>query len=213
MSGHAPLSRAGLPDEAGFAALFRLYATPLLVALVILFCDLFTKDLAATLLQGRGPLELGLGLRLLHRSNPGIMLGALGGLRAGVRQPLVLGLGGAALLALPGLVGWLVPQPRLRAWAVALIAAGALGNFLSRLWVAQVVDFLQVGPRSWRLPAFNLADLSILVGAALVIAAVLSARRRTARAPWSSVASTDPEDGGLGHVQRAAVLPAQRTRR
>ena len=204
------MARRAAPERAGFGELCRLYATPLLVALVVLFCDLFTKDLAGTLLEGRGPLELGFGLRLLYRANPGIMLGALGGLRAGVRQPLVLGLGGAALLALPGLVGWLVPQVRLRAWAVALIGAGALGNFLSRLWVSQVIDFLQIGPRSWRLPAFNLADLSILVGAALVVFAVFSARRDQRKAPWSSVAGGDSDDGGLGHAQRAAVVRRHR---
>jgi len=59
---------------------------------------------------------------------------------------------------------------RLIAWPVAmalgLIAGGAAGNLLDRLRFGGAVDFLCVGP----LPAFNLADVCLLLGAAVLLA-------------------------------------------
>jgi len=159
----------------------RRFGAPLTAGVSLLFCDLLSKDLAATLLLGRGPVELLPGLRLVLRSNPGLSLGLFARLDPSLRQPLVVGLSAVALLALPALVGWLVRSPRLRAWALALLAAGALGNLLERIWAAEVVDFLQLGPVGWRLPTFNLADLAILAGGGLAFWGRLRARSAGAR--------------------------------
>lgn len=154
------------------------YRWPLLGGMLGLLLDLLTKDLAGMLLPGRAPVELGWGMRLVHRTNPGLLLGFFGDADPLLRQPLVVGLAVCSLLCVPALIGWLVRSPQLRAWAVALVSAGALGNLLERLWQAEVSDFLQIGPAGWALPAFNLADLEILTGAGLVVLALLLARRR-----------------------------------
>src|SRR5262245_22789019 len=44
--------------------------------------------------------------------------------------------------------------------ALALQLAGALGNFVDRLTVGAVTDFISI----WTFPVFNLADLSITLG-------------------------------------------------
>ncbi len=49
---------------------------------------------------------------------------------------------------------------------LGLIAGGAAGNLLDRLCLGGAVDFIHVG----RLPAFNLADVCLLAGAALLAA-------------------------------------------
>ena len=60
--------------------------------------------------------------------------------------------------------------------AVALIAAGALGNSIDRIGRGYVIDYLDIGPGLW--PVFNLADASVVVGVALVFLLGLFGRKK-----------------------------------
>lgn len=72
---------------------------------------------------------------------------------------------------------WTLPQKsKLLPLAIALVIAGALGNLIDRLMMGYVIDFLDfhfsflkpiLGHAHW--PAFNVADISIFIGAALLI--------------------------------------------
>ncbi len=53
--------------------------------------------------------------------------------------------------------------------ALSLILGGALGNFIDRLNLGYVVDFIQVYYKTWYWPAFNIADSAICVGAVLLV--------------------------------------------
>jgi signal peptidase II len=53
--------------------------------------------------------------------------------------------------------------------ALAGILGGALGNLLDRLRLGYVVDFLDFHVAGWHWPAFNVADMAITGGAALLI--------------------------------------------
>jgi signal peptidase II len=68
---------------------------------------------------------------------------------------------------------WMARLPRIKRLepiALALILGGALGNLYDRIMHGHVVDFILVHwQQSWFFPAFNLADSSITVGAALLI--------------------------------------------
>lgn len=56
-----------------------------------------------------------------------------------------------------------------RAVALGLVAGGATGNLINRIWsVRGVVDFIDVGIGSWRWPAFNVADIGVTTGAVLL---------------------------------------------
>lgn len=56
-----------------------------------------------------------------------------------------------------------------QAAALALIAAGALGNLVDRLRSGRgVVDFIDVGVGDWRFWTFNVADMGVTVGAVLL---------------------------------------------
>ncbi|MBX3662420.1 MAG: lipoprotein signal peptidase [Burkholderiales bacterium] len=61
------------------------------------------------------------------------------------------------------------PQPKKEALGYSLILGGALGNVVDRINRGYVVDFLDFHWQSWHWPAFNLADIGICVGAALLI--------------------------------------------
>lgn len=93
--------------------------------------------------------------------------GAFGILPAGT-----LGLAAAALLAAGAIIVYTSrlprPLPRVLAVALALPLGGALGNFLDRVRLRYVVDFfdLHVGRHQW--PVFNIADSAICIGVALL---------------------------------------------
>ena len=53
--------------------------------------------------------------------------------------------------------------------AYALIVGGALGNLWDRLMHGYVIDFLDFYYGNYHWPAFNIADIAICVGAALII--------------------------------------------
>ena len=60
-------------------------------------------------------------------------------------------------------------QRKLEGLALALILGGALGNLYDRLTLGYVVDFLDFHWSASHLPAFNIADSGISVGAVLLI--------------------------------------------
>lgn len=52
--------------------------------------------------------------------------------------------------------------------AYALIIGGALANMCDRIYHGFVVDFLDFYWRDWHYPVFNVADIAICIGAALL---------------------------------------------
>jgi signal peptidase II len=69
------------------------------------------------------------------------------------------------------------PQSKTEALGFSLILGGALGNVVDRINRGYVVDFLDFHWQSWHWPAFNLADIGICVGAALLIVCSFRAGR------------------------------------
>ena len=57
--------------------------------------------------------------------------------------------------------------------AAGLIAGGALGNMIDRVRIGAVTDFLD--PPLW--PAFNVADVAITAGAAILVLVTLAPER------------------------------------
>ena len=67
---------------------------------------------------------------------------------------------------------WLKRLPaneKLQACGLALVLGGALGNVLDRVMHGYVVDFLDFYYGDYHWPAFNVADMAIVGGAALLI--------------------------------------------
>ena len=69
---------------------------------------------------------------------------------------------------------------KLTAVALCLILGGAIGNVIDRVVLGHVIDFIQVWLGSYPWPAFNIADSSIFVGAALLIlSGMITPHRKT----------------------------------
>ena len=110
-------------------------------------------------------------LDLVHVLNEGVAFGFLGEGDRGV----VLAFTAAALLLV---TVWFARDPRRPgSWlAIGLLAGGALGNLADRLFRDAVVDFIDLP--AW--PSFNLADIAITAGAALLVVTALAGDREDA---------------------------------
>jgi signal peptidase II len=60
-----------------------------------------------------------------------------------------------------------VSLTRIQRFAGGAIAGGAIGNAIDRLRFGQVVDFIDLHAAGWHWPAFNVADVTISIGAVL----------------------------------------------
>ncbi len=58
---------------------------------------------------------------------------------------------------------------RVERFALAVLLGGALGNLVDRLYRGYVVDYLDLYWQGWHWPAFNLADMAICTGVALLL--------------------------------------------
>lgn len=73
---------------------------------------------------------------------------------------------------------WQYNHRTLFALALTLVAAGAAGNLIDRVAYGYVVDFIDLHWQGWHWPAFNVADISICLGAGAFILDELRGIRR-----------------------------------
>lgn len=64
-------------------------------------------------------------------------------------------------------------EDRLLFVALGLVLGGAFGNLVDRVWLGEVVDFLDVYYQNWHWPSFNVADSAICLGAFLTLIVML----------------------------------------
>jgi len=61
--------------------------------------------------------------------------------------------------------------------ALGLVAGGAVGNFVDRVTLGHVRDFIKVWIGSWPYPTFNVADSLLCVGAGLIVISLFRSGR------------------------------------
>lgn len=93
--------------------------------------------------------------------------------------PLLLAAFGISVVLLLGWLGLCAKRPA-ETLGFALVAGGALGNIADRLRIGAVVDFVDLYYRDWHWPAFNLADVFIVCGVALLLAASMFGQKSSA---------------------------------
>ena len=145
----------GGSPEAGSASRLRAFALAALVLAVVAALDQATKALALASLAPGQPESVFFGLDLSVSRNTGIAFGAL----AGAGDAVIVALVAIAVGVL--LVFFAARADRPLLWLpVGMVLGGAAGNVIDRARTGAVTDFID--PVFW--PAFNLADMSIVLG-------------------------------------------------
>ncbi|HVE85931.1 MAG TPA: signal peptidase II [Myxococcales bacterium] len=148
-------------------------------------CDQATKLLAKSALPNTLPQSfLGDVFRLTYAENRGAFL-SLGAALPEWARFWVLNVGVAlVLVALLFHALWGRKVDPSQAAAYALVVGGGLGNWLDRvLRGGTVVDFMNLGVGPVRTGVFNVADVAIMAGAAVLLLGGVSLRRRPAPTP------------------------------
>ncbi|RAL22182.1 signal peptidase II [Lujinxingia litoralis] len=105
-----------------------------------------------------------------YTRNPGAAFGLFADKDSEFRKPFFLGVSLLAVLIILGLLRGVQNDQKLLLWALALIAGGALGNFIDRVRYGYVTDFIVWKYTDvYRWPTFNVADALICVGVAFMV--------------------------------------------
>ena len=130
-------------------------------------CDFVTKRMVLERMTPYGPtVELIDGFaRLRFIYNDGIVFGISPSLLTGTTLAVFSVL--VALLMISYLL-FARLDDRLTLIALCLVVGGAAGNLIDRVLWGQVIDFIEVGIGELTWPVFNVADMSITVGAVLL---------------------------------------------
>ena len=97
--------------------------------------------------------------------NTGVSFGLFGGSGEVVRVALTL-FAVVVAAVLPYISRDWLPIPR---YGAIMLASGALGNAIDRIYLGKVIDFIDVHVGGWHWPAFNVADSFIVVGVGLIV--------------------------------------------
>jgi signal peptidase II len=147
------------------------FAIALLATAGTISCDRVTKQAATAWLEGLPPRSfLADTVRLQYVENTGGFLGLGSGLPPAARFWIF----SAGSLALMGVVAALFlkkrPERTVDLLAFGLVLGGGLSNIADRLFRdGHVIDFLNLGLGSLRTGIFNVADVCLLAGAALML--------------------------------------------
>jgi signal peptidase II len=134
------------------------------LAVLVLVLDQISKAAIRATLAPREVIEVLPGFDISRVTNEGIAFGLFPGRQAAVAILTVIALCAIAI-ALAGLVA----RNNIVAAGAGLLVGGSLGNLIDRLARGAVTDFIDLT----RWPAFNVADIGITVGAALIVIGLL----------------------------------------
>lgn len=138
--------------------LTRAHLAAILASVAALVVDQATKPLAHAYVEQNGPLEITSFLTMTAGWNTGVAFGM-----AALAHPSVLiavGLGLSAVLA----VFLIKAESPFEKIALGMAIGGALANVLDRARFGAVRDFIDFHVNDWHWPAFNFADVFIVVG-------------------------------------------------
>ncbi len=109
--------------------------------------------------------------------NPGAAFGMLSD--SAIRIPFFLSISVIAVIAILWYVLKVAAEKQWQLVALGLILSGALGNFIDRARLGEVIDFLDVHWYNYHWPAFNVADSAICVGVAIMLICTWHEERQT----------------------------------
>ena len=137
----------------------------LAIVFFLILADQAIKFLVVSLMELGESIPVFAGIfHITYIENPGAAVGLF------ANQRLVFIVAGILVIAAACLMyRRLMSEKAIIRWGVALLLGGAVGNLIDRLRIGGVIDFLDF--RIW--PVFNIADIGICVGVALLMYALI----------------------------------------
>lgn len=133
-----------------------------------------------------------------YTRNPGAAFGFLADTDHPARRPFFIIVSFAALIIIIYILRGVALSQQLLIWGLALIASGAMGNFIDRLRFGYVIDFiLWKYTDAHRWPTFNVADALICVGVAFMMIEIVRDGIRQRKLDKEAKANPTPEDEPL----------------
>jgi len=99
--------------------------------------------------------------------NPGAAFGMLSD--SAIRLPFFLSISVIASVAILWYARRVAAEKQWQLMSLGLILSGALGNFIDRIRLGEVIDFIDVHWYNYHWPAFNIADSAICVGVGIML--------------------------------------------
>jgi signal peptidase II len=186
---------------------------------VSLALDLGTKGWAKATLEGHRRVEvLTDHVYFTFARNRGGAWGLLQDEPESVRRPFFVVISVLAIVFIVSLYRRLTPQQWALRWGLPLVLGGALGNLINRIQWNFVVDFIDVraGWIGWlnglfsnaatdHWPTFNIADVAIVAGVALMGVDMFTTRKAPKLPPLP--AAPKPPEGGAGPGGEPVAAP------
>lgn len=148
-----------------------------LIAVIVFAIDYFSKSLALKYLPLETPVEVFPMFNLYFTYNTGAAFSFLH--QAGGWQEWLFII--IAILVSVSLIVWQIKIDIKDVWlktSLALVLGGTLGNFYDRVVYHKVIDFLDFYYQKWHYPIFNIADVAICIGAAMLVLDILRKEKK-----------------------------------
>ena len=111
-------------------------------------------------------------LNITYVRNPGAAFSFLASASPGFRSVFFLTVTILSIVLVLYYIAKSRTEEPLMIFALSLILSGALGNFIDRVRMGEVIDFIDVHLGAYHWPAFNVADSAITVGACIMLFAL-----------------------------------------
>lgn len=158
-----------------FEGMRRRFVSFLIVAILAAAADQAIKAAMVELLADAGPIAVAPFLNLRLGYNTGVSFSMFAETFRETPWLLAAILFGIVLLV----AAFAMRAERLiEACSCGLIAGGALGNIIDRIRLGAVVDYIDLFYADWHWPTFNLADIFIFLGVALLVGTGLFAPKK-----------------------------------
>ncbi len=136
----------------------------------IVALDQLTKTWALlTLDAGEEITLLGRWLTLVRAQNSGFAFGLIQRAPDSLKDVFFIGIPVFALVLIVLIFIKLQDEQLFTSVALTTLLAGAMGNLIDRVQYGHVLDFIRLEVGGWALPVFNVADISIFLGVALMV--------------------------------------------
>jgi signal peptidase II len=154
-----------LPDGGWLAAIGRRPWLGLVVAVIVVALDQWTKHIATSELDYRVPVMVTSWFDWMLTYNTGAAFSFLAD-AGGWQRWFLTGIAAAVSVFIVVWLFRLNPADRGLVLPLGLILGGGMGNLIDRVLLGHVVDFISLHYEHRYWPAFNLADSAITLGAA-----------------------------------------------